>query len=263
MKAFAVHRSLLFGILVSLLTILCQWWPFQLFLFPQEAQVLLGRATGLILTVFVLPSLNRWQEVGFVRIKSWRILLPYLPMILIVFLAIISNVFVGIRVTQPALILFGAASFFVGRFIEKAIFRGIMLQVFLPRGLLRTALLSVAAFSLVRLGNILLGQDLSATALQPLRAFLVGIAFVAALAYTRNIWPLVIIHALINFTSFLGSSNITLISTEGPEINQVLVEVAVFGLLSGYGIWLLHQAERRNDHSTVIANQQLAVDRVE
>ncbi|HLO13872.1 MAG TPA: CPBP family intramembrane glutamic endopeptidase [Anaerolineales bacterium] len=263
MKAFAVRHPLLFAILVSLITILGQWWPFQLPVLPQEAQILLGRTTGLILTVFVLASLNWWQEAGFARIKSWRVLLPYLPIILIVLLAIISNVFVGIRVTDPALILFGAASFLVGGFIEEAIFRGVVLQVFLPRGLLRAALLSAAVFSLVHLGNILLGQDLGATALQLVRAFLVGMAFVAPLAYTRNIWPLVILHALINFTSFLGSGNITLISTESPEIDQVLAEVIVSGLLSGYGIWLLHRAERRNDHSTVIAKQQVAVDRAE
>ncbi|HLO14047.1 MAG TPA: CPBP family intramembrane glutamic endopeptidase, partial [Anaerolineales bacterium] len=120
-----------------------------------------------------------------------------------------------------------------------------------------------AVFSLVHLGNILLGQDLGATALQLVRAFLVGIAFVAPLAYTRNIWPLVILHALINFTSLLGSGNITLISTESPEIDQVLAEVVVFGLLSSYGLWLLHQAERRTNQSGVIATQQVAVDRVE
>jgi membrane protease YdiL (CAAX protease family) len=247
MKAFVVRRSLLFSILVSFLTILSQWWPFQLPVLPQEAQILLGRMTGLVLAVYVLTSLNWWQEAGFVPIKSWRILLPYLPIILIVLLAIISSIFVGIRVTDPTLILFGAASFLVGGFIEEAIFRGVVLRVFLPRGLLRAALLSAAVFSLVHLGNILLGQDLGATALQLVRAFLVGMAFVAPLAYTRNIWPLVILHALINFTSFLGSGNITLISTESPEISQVLAEVIVFGLLSGYGFWLLRRAQERSE----------------
>lgn len=263
MKTLAVRYPWLFAILVSLLTIVSQWWPFQLPVLPREAQILMGRATGLILTVFVLTSLNWWQEAGFARIKSWRILLPYLPIILIVLLAIINSIFVGIRVTDPTLILFGAASFLVGGFIEEAIFRGVVLRVFLPRGLLRAALLSAAVFSLVHLGNILLGQDLGATALQLVRAFLVGIAFVAPLAYTRNIWPLVILHALINFTSLLGSGNITLISTESPEIDQVLAEVIVFGLLSSYGLWLLHQAERRTNQSGVIATQQVAVDRVE
>jgi membrane protease YdiL (CAAX protease family) len=263
MKAFAVRHPLFFAILVSLMTVLGQWWSFQLPVLPQEAQILLGRATGLVLAVYVLTSLNWWHEAGFVPMKSWRILLPYLPIILIVLLAIISSIFVGIRVTDPILILFGAASFLVGGFIEEAIFRGVVLRVFLPRGLLRAALLSAAVFALVHLGNILLGQDLGATALQLVRAFLVGIAFVAPLAYTRNIWPLVILHALINFTSFVGSGNITLISTESPAISQVLAEVALFGLLSGYGIWLLRWTERRTNQSTVIAKQQLAVDRAE
>jgi membrane protease YdiL (CAAX protease family) len=243
MKTFAVRYPFLFALLACLIAIFGQWWAFKLSALPLEAQVLLGRATAGLAAVMLLTSLHWWREAGFVPLASWRILLPYLPMILVTLLIVITNVASGIRVKGPTLILIGTASFLAGGFIEEALFHGLVLRAFLPRGLLKAALLSAVVFSLAHLANLLEGQDVGATALQLVRAFLMGFAFVAPLAYTRNIWPLVILHALINFTSFLGSGNLTLISSTNPEISQWLGEVAVFGLLAGYGFWLLRRAE--------------------
>lgn len=264
MKTFAVRYPFIFGILVSLAAVLGQLWPL---LFPgliQSVQILLARAIDFFTAVCLLTSFQWWREAGFVRITSWKILLPYLPLILVVLLVVVTVIgTTGMKVNDPVLLVVGAVSFLVGGFVEEALFRGIILRAFLPRRLLNAALLSSIVFSIAHLPNLLLGQNLGATGLQLVRTFLLGFAFVAPLAYTRNIWPLVILHALLNFSSFLASGNLALISTESPEISQVLAEVVVFGLLAGYGFWLLRRAGRWTDRTVAAARSHAIVNQVE
>jgi membrane protease YdiL (CAAX protease family) len=188
MKNLSIHHPFLFGLLVAMSAVLSQVWPIWIPNLSHALQILLARATGLAITIILLSRLHWWQEAGFNRIHSWRILLPYLPLIMIVLLSMVGLVGkVGIRVNDPKLILLGAVSFLAGGFIEEALFRGIVLRAFLPRRLLYAALLSSVIFSLAHLPNLLLGQAPGATALQLLRTFVLGFAFIAPLAYTRNI----------------------------------------------------------------------------
>jgi uncharacterized protein len=258
MKTLAIRYPFIFGILVSLAAILGQMWPLLLPGLSQNVQILLARATDLLIAVYLLTSFNWWREAGFVRITSWKILLPYLPLILVMLLVVVTTIgTAGVKVNDPTLLLVGAVSFLVGGFVEESLFRGIILRLFLPRRLLNAALLSSVVFSIAHLPNLLLGQDLGATGLQLVRAFLLGFAFVAPLAYTRNIWPLVILHAMVNFSSFLASGNLALISTQRPETSQVLAEVIVFGVLAGYGFWLLRRARQRSDQATTAVKPSL------
>ncbi len=253
MKNFVFRFPFVFAVLVSLAAVLGQLWPLWLPGLSLNLQVIAARVTDLLIAVALLSVLGWWREAGFIRFEGWRVLLPYLPLMLL-HLLLISLVFMstGIQVTDPLLILFGLVSFAIGGFVEEALFRGVVLRAFLPGGLLKAALLSAAVFSIAHLPNMLVGQSLSATALQLVRAFLVGFAFVAPLAYTRNIWPLVILHMAINFSSFLASGSLTLIVTQSPLTNQVLVEIVIFGLLAAFGFWLLRRAQRQAPKSLVI-----------
>ncbi len=253
MKKFAFRVPFVFGILVSLAAVLGQVWPLWLPGLSQNLQVVAARITDLLIAVVLLSLLGWWREAGFIRFESWRVLLPYLPLIL-VDLLILGLLFTSsrIQVTDPVLIVFGLASFTVGGFVEEALFRGVVLRSFLPGGLMKAAFLSALVFSLAHLPNMLVGQSVSQTALQLARAFLVGFAFVAPLAYTRNIWPLVILHTVINFSSFLASGNITLIATQAPSTSQVVMEIAIFGLLAVYGFWLLRRAGQKAAKTLVV-----------
>lgn len=150
----------------------------------------------------------------------------------------------GIKVTSTSLIVLAAVSYLAGGFIEEAIWRGLVLRALLPYGLPKAALLSALIFSMVHLVNLLNGQSLVITCLQLANAFLLGFAFVAPLACTRNIWPLVFIHASLNFSGFLGSGVLTNNSTQAPDIAQVIPNLVIFGLLAIYGYWMLNQASR-------------------
>jgi membrane protease YdiL (CAAX protease family) len=256
MKRVAVRYPFLFGILVILVTVLGQMWPLWVPGLSQGAQILLARASNIALAVFLLTWFKWWQEAGFVHIRSWKILLPYLPLILLV-LAGYASIFavsglIGIKVNNPALILLGVVSFLAGGFVEEALFRGVVLRAFLPRKLLEAAFLSALVFAVAHLFNMLVGQDLSYSAMQFIYTFLIGFAFVTPLACTRNIWPLVILHGLMNFSNFLATGNITAVGTESPSFDQVLTEIILFGLIAGYGFWLLRREDRRINQNAAI-----------
>ncbi len=249
MKAFAVRYPFLFGILVTLAAVSSQMWPMWIPRLPQGAHIFFARAAAIALAIILLTWLKWWREAGFVSFRSWKILLPYLPLTLLVLVGYISIFAVsgitGIKVNDPSLIVLGAASFLAGGFVEEALFRGVVLRAFLPRNLLKAAAFSALIFASAHLPNLLVGQNLGATAMQFFYSFLVGFTFVAPLAYTRNIWPLVILHGLMNFSTFLATGNITAISTQSPTIEQVISEIVIFGLMSAYGFWLLRRPDLR------------------
>ena len=80
----------------------------------------------------------------------------------------------------------------------------LVLTALLPKGLVRAAVFSSLIFAFCHLFNLTKGANLYDTLLQVTVAFLMGLAFTAPLAVTRNIWPLVFIHTLINFVGFLA-----------------------------------------------------------
>ena len=244
MKTIAVRQPVLFAMLVSLAGILTQMTPIWLANASEAVQILTSRVAGCLMAVALLAALHWWREAGFIQFTSWRTIVPYLPLLLIAVLYLGLVIATGIKVSSASLIVLGAVSFLAGGFIEEAIWRGLVLRALLPYGLLKAALLSALIFSLVHLVNLLIGQSLVITGLQLANAFLLGFAFVAPLAYTRNIWPLVFIHALLNFSGYLGSGILINNSTQAPDLAQFIPNLVIFGLLAVYGYWLLRRAER-------------------
>lgn len=59
MKAFAMRFPLLFGILVTIMGVLGRMWALWIPRVPQGAQILLARATNILIVVFLL---NRFKE---------------------------------------------------------------------------------------------------------------------------------------------------------------------------------------------------------
>ena len=84
MKKFAVRYPFLFGILVTLAAVFGQLWPFWIPGLSQSVHILLARATNIATVVFLLTWFKWWRDAGFVRIQSWKTLLPYLPLALLV-----------------------------------------------------------------------------------------------------------------------------------------------------------------------------------
>ena len=148
--------------------------------------------------------------------------------------------------------------------MEEAVFRGLVLRTLLPQGLLRAAVLSSMIFAVVHLLNLAGGANLAATILQVIVAFLMGLAFVAPLAITRNIWPLIFIHALNNFGGYLAVGGIldTASTSQSPTLNQAVSALIFPLILAIISIWLLVRTQRRNRLGQATVGQYVVVDRL-
>jgi len=264
MKTIAARVPLLFALVCTLIAMLCLSWPLAFTGWSVITQAIIGRVGICIFAIVMLSTLGWWGECGFVRPKSWRILLPYLPLFLLIIVSKISEInSLGIHVSDLNFILIGLFVYVAGGFMEEAIFRGLVLRTLLPGGLVRAAILSSIIFAVVHLLNLAGGANLAATILQVIVAFLMGLAFVAPLAVTRNIWPLIFIHALNNFGGYLAVGGIldTATTSQSPSLAQVVNPLLIPFVLAVYSTWLIIRTERRNSLRNT-EGQHVAMDRV-
>lgn len=136
-------------------------------------------------------------------------------------------------------------------FSEEIVFRGIScgnwMRVSGERSeILKCVAVTSAAFGLVHGINLFSGAALSATLFQMIYAFCVGVLFSAVLLRTGRIWPCVIMHTIIDFTSLLTMDldGMGIISTEltfGLEF--WLVVAGAIGILVWAG-YLLRPAKQ-------------------
>ncbi len=89
-------------------------------------------------------------------------------------------------------------------FVEEVFFRGLILRAIAPRGLWKAAIISSIVFGLLHSLNPLAGANPLDTLLQLGYTLAIGFGFAAVALRTRVIWPLVLIHGLIDFASFLA-----------------------------------------------------------
>jgi len=265
MKTIPVRAPLLFALVTTLVAMLCLTWPLAITRWTVTTQAIVGRVGICIFAILMLTLLGWWGESGFVRPKSWRILLPFLPLFLLVIVSKISEFSsLGVHVSDIHFILLGLFIYVAGGFMEEAVFRGLVLRTLLPQGLVRAAVLSSMIFAAVHLLNLAGGADLAATILQVIVAFLMGLAFVAPLAITRNIWPLIFIHALNNFGGYLAVGGIldTAATSQSPSLGQAVNALLIPFVLAVYSIWLLIHTERQRGLSSVAGEQHVGVDRL-
>ena len=184
------------------------------------------------LAAVLVTRLGLWTRIGFRALPAARDLrLYWLP-----FSLVLINLSFGIAKTsfgQAALFLALAAS--VG-FVEEIAFRGLILRAIAPLGLWRAALISSLLFGLAHSLNVLGGANPVYTLLQVGYALALGFAFAALTLRTGAIWPLVIIHALIDFAGFLGSGGVTTTSVRDADFIVTAVYILTFG---GFGVLMM------------------------
>lgn len=241
MKTFSIRHPLPFALAAAVAGVVSQLWPFWIPGLGLTARLILARTSVVIVTVVLLTTLHWWREVGLGWPVSWRVALPYLPLALVWFTPVLLGVAIsGTRVTAPGQILLGLFVFLLGAFMEEAIFRGVILRALLPGGLMRANIWAATIFATAHLAGLAIGADPVASALQWLHTWLFGFAAVAALTYARNLWPLVIVHGLVNFGSYLVTGDY--FNTTRPTIVEAVIVVVLMALPAGFGWWLLRRA---------------------
>ncbi len=185
--------------------------------------------TGLVIVAFVfLSQLSWWCQTGFMKGIGRKdvlvCLFPTLPTlfgVLFVFPLLISG---SVKISLGLLILIAILSCLIG-VAEESIFRGIILQTLLPKGVLRALFLSTLLFALLHVGNLFAGLPMGFILGQVLSAFGGGMAYAVMRVRTGSIWPAVILHSL---DDFIALALITATGVGQPTL--------LGGLLAG-GFW--------------------------
>jgi membrane protease YdiL (CAAX protease family) len=128
-------------------------------------------------------------------------------------------------------------------FSEEIAFRGIVLRLFLPKGALHAAFIGSGVFGLLHLGNVFTGQPVALTVVQIFFAALGGFGLAAPYLKTNAIWPLVIVHMLVDFTQKLAKG----FGHEGIVYSNTEMTIYLIGsiVIACYGFWLLRGLPRK------------------
>ncbi|HSL42653.1 MAG TPA: CPBP family intramembrane glutamic endopeptidase [Anaerolineales bacterium] len=252
MKNALTQRPLLSALLITL-----SWWMITEFSFkqispwidrlsflPENGSYVIAQMLLCIYAIILLAAFGWWHEIGLTRIPSWRECLLFLPLLIAPLLILVSS---GIHLTEPVQI--GLALLFtlaIG-FSEEIAFRGIVLRLFLPRGSIQGALIASAIFGLLHLGNIFAGQSIALTIVQIFFAALGGFGLAAPYIKTNALWPLIIVHMLVDFTQKLAKG----FGHAGVVYSNIEMAIYLLGsiVIAGYAFWLL----RRKDPVTPLA----------
>jgi uncharacterized protein len=183
--------------------------------------------------ILLILGLLWWKRAGFSTIGERHDIILYLPPIGIALISLVE----GVTIPAPSLIiLFVLFSLVVG-LAEETFFRGLILPTLLPVGIWRAVLISAVLFAVPHLLNAVGGAwDPLFTVADSVAAFGIGIAFAALLIRTGSIWPLIGIHALVNFTALLSLGSL-FIPAQSPA--ELAVTVVVGILMTLYGVYLL------------------------
>ncbi len=204
--------------------------------------VMLGvDATRIIVAVVFLSVWRMWRPSGFLTAPTWRRVMPALPLLL---LPAIPMVFGPGVVAQPgwkaAIIVFGVATVAFG---EEAVFRGVVLRVLLYRGLRPAVFGSAALFGLMHVMNLAVDSDPITVTAQVIMTFGIGIGFAAVALATGTIWPLLIVHFLMDLVNSVQAAVPG--ENAGVAVTDLLlnggINVALGALTAIYGLWLLRR----------------------
>jgi membrane protease YdiL (CAAX protease family) len=236
-NSFAVRRPYIFSTLIVTLVVavylIAGTAVFMLKLPNQDLGLYMIANISLSAIFLVLLTVMRWwKPAGFQALTNrqhlWMYALSVLP--------VLSNLIFGVQasgLTNILTYLVLAAS--IG-FVEEVAFRGLILRALAPRGMWRAAIISAVLFGLVHSMNALAGSVPLDVILQIGYTFAIGFCWAAIALRTRVLWPLVVIHALIDFASFLANDGFNKAGTATFD----LVEAAVYTLaFAAYGIYLL------------------------
>ncbi len=187
-----------------------------------------------IIAAVLLTKMGWWKAVGFRwpnRPRDlWYFALPLLPVVI--------TLMVGVEVTSLVLLTqFFVITLLIG-FAEETIFRGLMLHALKAQGFWRAAIITALLFGLSHALNGLAGKSMAETGAQIFYAVAFGFAFAALVLQKGILWPLVIVHFLIDFASFLQRPDFIISS----EWNLLLV-VALATIFTTYGLFVMLQKE--------------------
>jgi len=236
MKNLATQRPVLFSVIVLLILeaiVLGALLLSNLAGIPLLSLDLPMLLLNAIFVVILISVMRWWKATGFNAPSQWKNL-----RFLIIPLALLIGPTLFLQPQFPSLdraIILVIVTLLIG-FQEEAIFRGVLLRTFMPRGAMQAVLISAALFGIIHANSFLVGRDPLFVVSQIIASFLGAIGLGALRIRMNTIVPLILLHAFNDFLQFSA--------TGGLEAGEValyipLLKIVISGLMALYGFYLL------------------------
>jgi membrane protease YdiL (CAAX protease family) len=261
---FAFQRPILFSILVIIISGLVTEIPFDA-LFkswlkaptPELLKVTIGHSLLGLILIWFLIKLGMLKGARFTHPSKWRavwLVWPFFIFTLLNLDAIISGN-LEIDTSRPGLILLFVFTNLAIGFAEEVMARGVVLNLMLqkwrdtPRGIYRAVVIAALLFGGAHIFNLLTGH------LPPLAAITqvgysiaFGVVFAACFLRNNSIWPVIIMHAAIDFAGGLrhisvGGSDLDLMPAANNTIEAALTSLIISIPLLLYGLYILRKVK--------------------
>lgn len=221
-------------------------------------RVVIGLVAAPAFLIAVMAWL-RWDGLGLAAPTPRRaLLLLWLPL-LYISLILASVALRGFP--SAATIAFVFVNTLLVGISEELMFRGILFRGALSRMTIWKAIwLSCILFGLIHALNVLITGDLRASLIQALAAFMSGVMFMALRIRTGSLYPLIIVHALWDFSLFVGLPA-SAATEAAPTLSPIAMAAPVLLVLPLflYGLFLMRHVNRDfGKMSEVVDGQQLA-----
>ncbi len=232
--SFADRHPYIFVVLIELLVIsayLVAGTIATLQHLDEHAMLGIAQAVLVVALAAIVTRLGWWGRIGFRKASAGGLLL-----VAPILLPAVTNLYPG--PAWPGLTT--AAGFLlltmgIG-FVEEVAYRGLMLQAVAPRGQWRAIVITTVMFSLTHLMNMMSGEDWWQALMQLGYTAAIGFALAALMLRGSAIWPLIIVHGLIDFVSFMSNP-----ALRADPVVEAGVNAAITVIFVGYGLWVLRR----------------------
>ena len=153
---------------------------------------------------------------------------------------------------------------------EEFLCRGWLLNEFLERfsnskkNIVLSIILSSLVFGLMHIVNIGAGQTIVETIIQIINATFLGVFFALIYFKTKNIWSVVLIHAIWDFGVMLGDSTKLVDCVPGTITNSIFIYYCVVALIiviaaSGISYWIYKQTPLNEGKSSISKSMYIII----
>jgi len=230
-------------------TILLVGVPASRFTDPTAREYAAGIArivVGLVVILIIWQSKRGCNVLSRPTLRSWEITVPVAAYSLVVYPLLFTGT-LGLNLSQPNLAAGVAFNGFAAGALEELVFRGLILSLLLsgnsdnhnPSVPWRAILISALLFSVPHALNLFVGHARARVVAQLMWAFLLGIVFACLRITGRSIWPVAVLHGVMN--AFVHVNRL------GVEIQPSVVRAAALAFapvpLCIYGAILLHKQQ--------------------
>jgi membrane protease YdiL (CAAX protease family) len=198
-------------------------------------RTLLGQFIEVLIIIFFITGIRWWDKIGITRGFDLKSLAYMLPFLLLIGLMLTD----GIKTAEPLRFgVFFILAAFTG-FCEETMFRGVIYNTLRKHGRFFAILFSSFLFGLAHMLNLFTGVDIRVALLDVLGTFGFGLVFAAAYEYTGTLLPLIVVHALIDFSSYITRDYIMTEAPENYSGDSIQTSLILAAILIVWGIGVL------------------------